>query len=485
MAEPFDPYHKWLGIPPKHQPPHHYRLLGLDLFEADADVIEHAADQRMRHIRSLATGKHSGLSQRILNEIAAARLCLLSPQKATYDARLREQLGATATPAAPKLPPSQVQPAKPALKPVLLAQPTQESRDVERSRWSLPWKAIIAALSLSVIVVAGIRQLSRPAPIPADRPSPSAAGAAEPDKLASAAPANKAEASPTHLPDAQAALNSKPPRADPAPTPQRQIESSLGLVTENFAICQTMPLETFLEVANAMRASGYRPLRARPYVAEAEVLVAAVWTADRLPWTMSAGLKPEQLAAENQLQAEAGLVPVDVAAWQLPGEAPRAIAVWARTGAKPADFEIYAAVPHAEQTARYEGCIQRGLRPLQRQNFLGVDGQSYHSFLFNRHQRAYYLARGSRSSYDKSMQPDRFQIDTGLSQRLHSGQLEAEYSGIWEVTTKRQSIESHGLPPAEHLKQCRTFVAEGRRPVAIGVSFTAPDQAWVTSSVWH
>ncbi len=40
---PFDPYHKWLGIPAKDQPANHYRLLGLDLFEADAEVIESAA----------------------------------------------------------------------------------------------------------------------------------------------------------------------------------------------------------------------------------------------------------------------------------------------------------------------------------------------------------------------------------------------------------------------------------------------------------
>jgi hypothetical protein len=32
MAADFDPYHKWLGIPPPQQPPHHYRLLGIDLY---------------------------------------------------------------------------------------------------------------------------------------------------------------------------------------------------------------------------------------------------------------------------------------------------------------------------------------------------------------------------------------------------------------------------------------------------------------------
>ena len=38
MSTLFDPYHKWLGIPPDQQPAHHYRLLGIGLFESDADV---------------------------------------------------------------------------------------------------------------------------------------------------------------------------------------------------------------------------------------------------------------------------------------------------------------------------------------------------------------------------------------------------------------------------------------------------------------
>ena len=44
MAEGFDPYHKWLGIPPKDQPPNHYRLLGIELFESDPEVIDMAAE---------------------------------------------------------------------------------------------------------------------------------------------------------------------------------------------------------------------------------------------------------------------------------------------------------------------------------------------------------------------------------------------------------------------------------------------------------
>ena len=43
MSERFDPYYTWLGIPPPQQPPHHYRLLGVELFEGSPDVIERAA----------------------------------------------------------------------------------------------------------------------------------------------------------------------------------------------------------------------------------------------------------------------------------------------------------------------------------------------------------------------------------------------------------------------------------------------------------
>jgi len=81
VAEPFNPYHTWLGIPPEEQPPTYYRLLGIRLFEADAQVIEHAADQRMAYLRMMQTGAYSHWSQRLLNEVASARICLLDPNK--------------------------------------------------------------------------------------------------------------------------------------------------------------------------------------------------------------------------------------------------------------------------------------------------------------------------------------------------------------------------------------------------------------------
>jgi hypothetical protein len=104
VQEGFDPYYKWLAIPPQDQPPHHYRLLAIPLFEADPEVIECAADQRMGHVRTFQAGRYGSLSQQILNELAAARVCLLSHEKKlAYDAELQAMLA----PAPPLPPPPQ------------------------------------------------------------------------------------------------------------------------------------------------------------------------------------------------------------------------------------------------------------------------------------------------------------------------------------------------------------------------------------------
>ena len=94
LERAFDPYHIWLGIPRKNQPPNHYCLLGIEPFEESCDAISNAADQRMAHLRQYQAGPHSALSQQLLNEVAAAKLCLLEPaKKAAYDRAMQEKLG--------------------------------------------------------------------------------------------------------------------------------------------------------------------------------------------------------------------------------------------------------------------------------------------------------------------------------------------------------------------------------------------------------
>jgi len=96
MSDAFDPYLSWLGIRDPRRPPNHYRLLGVELFENDPDILSNAADRQMAHVRTFQSGKHSELSQRLLNELSAAKICLLnSGRKASYDKELRTEIGSS------------------------------------------------------------------------------------------------------------------------------------------------------------------------------------------------------------------------------------------------------------------------------------------------------------------------------------------------------------------------------------------------------
>ena len=89
----FDPYHKWLGIPLGEQPPNHYRLLGVPLWEPDPEVIKAAAERRTFFLRTFQIGPQAELAEKLLNEVARARVTLLNvQQRVAYDQRLRESL---------------------------------------------------------------------------------------------------------------------------------------------------------------------------------------------------------------------------------------------------------------------------------------------------------------------------------------------------------------------------------------------------------
>ncbi len=153
MPEKFDPYHRWLGISPKDQPPNHYRLLGVDHFEPNPDVIEAAVDQRMAHLKRFNTGKHSALAEKLLNEVAAARICLLNPaKKGIYDQALHQQFASRAKPADDSSFLDQFQTAGPPRRP-----PVQAATRVTKAKTKTPWIAILAVVGgLAAVVLIAV-----------------------------------------------------------------------------------------------------------------------------------------------------------------------------------------------------------------------------------------------------------------------------------------------------------------------------------------
>ena len=95
-----------------------------------------------------------------------------------------------------------------------------------------------------------------------------------------------------------------------------RIESAQGILAERFAFCQTIRLDEFLTTAEALRKSGYRPIRFRPYSDEKAVRVAGIWTRDGRPWRMSSGLTADEVRQQDERTKKDKFLPVDVAGYE-------------------------------------------------------------------------------------------------------------------------------------------------------------------------
>ena len=84
---------------------------------------------------------------------------------------------------------------------------------------------------------------------------------------------------------------------------------------DHFAFVQAARLTAFGALARGLAPAGYRPVRVRPYVTPAGVMVAAVWQRDGMAWELLGPVSAADLAARGAELERAGFQAVDVAAW--------------------------------------------------------------------------------------------------------------------------------------------------------------------------
>ncbi len=172
------------------------------------------------------------------------------------------------------------------------------------------------------------------------------------------------------------------------PSIVRKVEAAQGILAERFAFCQTMPLDEFLEVAEGLRESAYRPIRFRPYAVSETVQVAAVWTRDGRDWQINSGLTVDEIRRRDEALRAEEYVPVDVAGYVARGDEDpieRYAAVWGKKTNDKRDARIHAAISEIQ----FRNTVKGEDRPEARytmevggegwldtlQSFLGVDGQ--------------------------------------------------------------------------------------------------------------
>ncbi|MHC4399489.1 MAG: protein kinase domain-containing protein [Planctomycetota bacterium] len=241
------------------------------------------------------------------------------------------------------------------------------------------------------------------------------------------------------------ALEWDDPSADPkweVPDPSivRKIDAGQGLMAERFAFCQTMRLDDFIAVAEALRKSGYRPTSLRPYSSNDTTRAAAVWARDGRQWQLVPGATAEEIRALNLEWSKAGYRPMDVAGYRST-DAGRAIDQYA---------VLWAVSENDDEAAMFVG--------------LSADESA---------KRREHL---QRSGYRAAHWSD-----------FVAGDDAKRYSAVWSKSQSEtidhviiSSIEAPALEPAEHLVRCRELAELGYRPASISgdVGADKPLSVW-------
>jgi eukaryotic-like serine/threonine-protein kinase len=166
-----------------------------------------------------------------------------------------------------------------------------------------------------------------------------------------------------------------------------RIESAHGILTERFAFCQTMPLDEFVTTAEALRKSGYRPMRSRPYADGHVVRVAAILSRDGRSWRSASGLSPEQIRQQDEKNRNEKFLPVDVAGYmaiEKDGKpADRYAALWVEKSGDD-DARLYVGITAEEQDELQGKFKEAKLIPRTLHATIGTEGRTKYCGVWRR-----------------------------------------------------------------------------------------------------
>jgi len=261
---------------------------------------------------------------------------------------------------------------------------------------------------------------------------------------------------------------------------RQEVENAHGLLGDQFALVQTLPLERFAALADDLRALRYRPTRFRPYKSPFGVLVAVLWSRDGLEWQLSRGHSAAEAHEENIRQQEQGFHPTDVAAY-IDGGKERFATLWVKTdGKQPARIMIAGKVDEAHGRD-WKALADAGLYPTTYQVLLTPEENWLHSYIWVQSRVPpwgfwYGMDEAAYVGHLKGQL-----VPTDVSLTAFRGQ--PRFSAAFQASPTHEYTELHGHTPFEHLVQCRRLAAQGYRPVALAVT-ELPGLPLITASSW-
>jgi eukaryotic-like serine/threonine-protein kinase len=196
-----------------------------------------------------------------------------------------------------------------------------------------------------------------------------------------------------------------------------RIDSAHGILTERFALCQTMPLDEFLTTAEALRNSGYRPVRFRPYADEQAVRVATVWTRDGRNWRISSGLTADEVREQDERNKKDKFHPVDVAGYletekdSKPTD--RYAALWVENPGDD-DARLYVGITAEEQDENHDKLKDAKLIPRTLNAMIGYEDRAKYCGVWGRPPGAAITGQTYRGQFERNFEKNQADMSDQL-----------------------------------------------------------------------
>jgi serine/threonine protein kinase/formylglycine-generating enzyme required for sulfatase activity len=226
---------------------------------------------------------------------------------------------------------------------------------------------------------------------------------------------DQARASLERVLDERAVADGHDTSLDPAWVPAarlavEKIEAASGLVTEQFALCQTLALDDFAALAESLRPAGYRPVRLRPYADVDKHLTAAVWHRDGGEWQMAVGLAADEVRTRDKAMQAEDYMAVDVAGYVNSGDpSPKFAALWVRRTREAARLEIESVADGPPQAIVQQGFTLATLAPYN------TPGGLHFAMTWSRQPGgSQHVGDICEATYRAALATDRLQVDVSL-----------------------------------------------------------------------
>ncbi len=268
---------------------------------------------------------------------------------------------------------------------------------------------------------------------------------------------------------------------------RQKFEMAAGMITADFAVCQSLPSDQFDLIADEIRSLGYRPACIRPYAGDGQETVAAVWHRDGRDWQFSRLDDADQLAEQEQAMRSVGLMPTDVT--RLPPGASekqsdeslqRYGVLWvAPDRSMIADARIYIGVSESDHQSAWGPLNDGGYVPKSNLKFHSADGSArYSSVRLKMRTNPSYVDAWDDTPHDYASRilDGWHQVDVRLNPN-------ESVAAVWWNGGPMESQSVQRMPIADQQKRFAQLSDEGYRPVSISVDHAPGGAEGV--SVWH